>query len=65
MNSLGNENHYICVCTFPDFVNLRKEYIPKYYKVKPSVYKFSQLMQRASNNSQLSLKLHTFFKNIT
>ena len=41
-NVLGDEYHHILECT--KFVELRKKYVPKYYYVNPSMFKFVDLL---------------------
>ena len=42
-NDIGDEYHYIMIC--PVFKEIREIYLPKFYKNRPSVYKFNELMK--------------------
>ena len=52
LEDIGDEYHYVMKC--PIFDDLRKLYIPKYFTVNPSVYKFIELMKMEDK--------HTIFK---
>ena len=42
-NVLEDEYHFVIECSL--YKELRDKYIPKYYWVRPSMYKFVQLMK--------------------
>ena len=60
-NKLGDEYHYIMECSF--FTELRKKFVPKYYRERPNMLKFIQLMQRV-NESKCCYRLSRLFKSI-
>ena len=41
-NDLEDEFHFVCIC--PKYQSLRVKYIKKYYYIKPSMYKFGELL---------------------
>ena len=55
-NDIEDEFHFVLVC--PDYINLRNDYIPKYYSNRPSVLKFIKLIQ--TNNIYLLIKLSMY-----
>ena len=55
-NDIGDSFHYLLVC--PSLLNLRKQYIPKYFYNHPNIIKFRQLM--ATNTLQQLQKLTLF-----
>ena len=57
-NDIGDEYHYLMLC--PAFKDLRTLYLPKYYRERPSVFKFIQLMQVESG--PLLVKVARFFQ---
>ena len=59
-NDIGDEYHYIMIC--PAFKELREIYIPKFYRIRPSVFKFTGLMK--TNRKKLLFKLAMFTKEI-
>ena len=42
-SEVEDEYHFVIIC--PSYINLRQMYIHSYYFRKPSVFKFTQLMQ--------------------
>ena len=60
LEDIGDEYHYVLKC--PIFDDLRKLYIPKYFYVKPSVYKFIELMKMEDKHTLF--KMARFFKDI-
>ena len=42
LNDLENEYHFTLVC--PVYINIRRQYIQKYFYDKPSVYKYITLL---------------------
>ena len=42
-SEVEDEYHFVIIC--PSYINLRQMYIHPYYFRKPSVFKFTQLMQ--------------------
>lgn len=53
-----DEFHFVLVCHV--FADLRKKYIDKYYYVRPSAFKFIQLLQNESKT--VLIKLAKFIK---
>ena len=53
---IEDEYHFLLICTL--YSELRNRYIPKYYRCRPSVYKFVQLMQ--TEYSPLLCKIGAF-----
>ena len=60
LNDIGDEYHYVMIC--PAFKELREIYIPKYYKNRPSVHKFIQIM--SSDKRKVLFKLAIFIREI-
>ena len=58
LNDIGDEYHYVMIC--PAFRDLREIYIPKYYKNRPSVLKFTLLM--SSDKKKVIFNLAKFAK---
>ena len=56
---LEDEFHFVLIC--PIYSEVRQKYIPKYYRVRPSMYKFLQLM--STENVSLLRKLSSFVHN--
>ena len=50
---LEDEYHFVCVCPF--FQNIRIQYIKKYYFVKPSMFKFTDLLSTNNRNVLINL----------
>ena len=61
-NMLGDEFHYVCECENAQIVALREKYLPKYYKLRPNMAKFVNLMQDVSSNRILCQKMSNFFR---
>ena len=59
-NDIGDEYHYLMLC--PVFSELRNLYLPSYYKNRPSVYKFTELMQ--STNTKTLTNVAKFIRDI-
>ena len=63
-NDIGDEYHYLLKC--PQFNDIRKKYIKRYYYKRPNMIKFTQLL--ASENipklKQLSCFVEKIMKNI-
>ena len=59
-NDIGDEYHYLMLC--PAFRDLRILYLPKYYRERPSVFKFIELMKLESG--PLLVKVARFVKDI-
>ena len=57
-NDIEDEFHFICVRQ--SFTNIRKKYIKKCYYIRPSVFKYLQLLQ--SNNRTKLIILCLFVK---
>ena len=58
-NDIEDVFHFICIC--PSYDRLRKKYLDKKYYVRPSVFKFNQLMN--SDDGKQLLTLSRFIKN--
>ena len=41
LNDIEHEYHFVCICSV--YYNLRRQYLQKYFYVRPSVYKFIAL----------------------
>mgnify|MGYP001557678469 CR=1 FL=1 len=50
---LEDECHFVCVC--PGFIDIRKKYIKRYYYIRPSMFKFNELLNSQSKNILISL----------
>lgn len=59
-NALGDEFHYLFECSILN--DVRKKYIPRYYRQNPNAIKFESLMN--SDNKKLLTKLSLFCKHI-
>jgi hypothetical protein len=57
-SDIEDEYHFVCICHC--YNNIRRKYLKKYYYVKPSVYKFVQLLN--SNNKADLINLSKFVK---
>ena len=57
-NMIEDEYHAVCICT--RYVDIRKHYIKRYYRVKPSMFKFVQLLN--TDNIKEMQKLAVFIK---
>lgn len=53
LNDIEDEYHFILVCT--KYIDLRKSYIPRYYYVNPSMFKFIDLLK--SERKSLLIKV--------
>ena len=42
LNEIKDEYHFVVICPFYD--NLRNTYLPNFYKRRPSMFKFVQLL---------------------
>ena len=60
LNDLGDEYHYVMIC--PVFREIREIYLKKYYRNRPSVFKFTTLMQ--SKNHKIMTNLAKFIREI-
>ena len=57
-NDVGDEFHYLIIC--PMFHEARIQFIPKYFRVRPSVFKFLELIN--SNEKKTLTNLSKFIK---
>ena len=57
-NDIGDEYHYLISC--PIFHEARIQFVPKYFRVRPSVFKFLELVN--SNDKKTLIKLSKFIK---
>lgn len=62
LNQLGDEYHLLVECQDVDVVENRAKYIPKYYYLRPSAFKYVQLMKKAGSSYKLANKLGMFLK---
>ena len=46
MNEIEDEYHFILICPF--FKNLRENYIKRYFLIRPSTYKLTQLLENSN-----------------
>ena len=61
-NLIGDEHQYICECKSQKICSLRNKYLPDYYRKRPYMFKFCQLLNRISNNRVLCVKLSNFLR---
>ena len=61
-NLIGDEFHYLFVCTNPDVVNLRTRYIPKYYLRNVSIEKMAGMLSIC--HTELFKNLSFFLKGL-
>ena len=59
LNDIEDEYHFVCVC--PMYNDLRKKYIKNNYYIKPSVYKYLNLLKTEDKMELINLSL--FVKN--
>ena len=57
-SDVEDEYHFICIC--PKFETLRKQYIKRCYFVKPSMYKFMELI--STENKAILINLAKYIK---
>lgn len=57
-HDIEDEYHFLLIC--PLYTELRQKYVPKYYRCRPSVYKFVQLMQTEKNSLLSKLGAFSF-----
>ena len=60
LDDIGDEYHYVMIC--PAFKELREMYIPNFYKNRPSVLKFIQIM--SSDKKKILFNLARFIREI-
>ena len=58
LNEIGDEYHYLMIC--PIFEELRDEYLPVFYRNRPTTFKFHKLMK--TENKKLLINLAKFIK---
>ena len=58
-SDLEDEYHFVLIC--PAYVDLRQKYIPVYYRHRPSVYKFTQLMKTFKPRLIQNLALYVYY----
>jgi hypothetical protein len=61
---LGDEYHVMLECKHPTLVDKRQKYIPIYYRKRPNMLKFTQLLENCSGRNQLGLKVGLLSKEI-
>ena len=57
-NDIEDEFHFVCICE--KYKDLRTLYIPAYYRNRPNMFKFIELLQ--SSNNKILFKLSIFIK---
>lgn len=62
-NHIGNEFHYLFICTHPNVVSLRNRYIPTYYINNPSLHKMKGMIM--ISNISLHKRLSFFIKRLS
>lgn len=62
MTGLGDEFHYICLCTHDDIVNLRRKFVPDYYYKYPHITKIYYMLKYC--NVKVLTKLSMFIQKI-
>ena len=58
LNAVGDEFHYLFVCTDAAISNARNKYLPDKYTIRPNIHKFQELFQ--SSNVNLLRKVSNF-----
>ena len=56
LNDIENEYHFVCRC--PVYYNLRRQYLQKYFYVRPSVYKFIASLNSSKSKVLNNLALY-------
>ena len=56
LNDIEDEYHFVCIC--PVYYNLRRQYLQKYFYVRPSVYKFIALLNSSKSKVLNNLALY-------
>ena len=59
---IGNEFHYLFICSYPQISELRKQFIPQYYLRNPSLYKLKGMLSLC--NVTLYRKICEFIRKI-
>ena len=59
-NSTDIEDEYHCIIICPLYDSIRKKFIKSYYFVRPSVFKFTQLMQSGNKSEILNIAKFVF-----
>ena len=54
-NDIEDEFHFICIC--PCYNDIRKQYIPRNIFVKPSVYKYTEMLKTIDKNELIKISL--------
>ena len=62
LNKVGDEYHLFFECNNENVVRLRNKFIPLYYRNRPSIIKFCELI--SSNKVKLMENIATFLKNV-
>ena len=57
---MGDEYHQLFTCPNEIIKDLRVKYLKKYYYIKPSMYKFKQLMEKTSTSNKVAIDLARF-----
>ena len=59
-NIIGDEYHFVLECKHGSMVQYRNQYLPKFYRHRPSMLKFVTLMKNATENHKLAIKFGSF-----
>ena len=55
-SDIEDEFHFVCICSC--YSDLRKRYLKKCYYIKPSVYKFMQLLNSKNKDEMIKLAIY-------
>ena len=53
---IEDEYHFICIC--PCYTDIRKKYLKRYYYVRPSVYKYLDLLKTCIRKDIVGISLY-------
>jgi hypothetical protein len=59
---IGNEFHYLFICSYPQISEIRNKFIPEYYLRNPSLYKLKGMLSLC--NVTLYRKIYGFIRKI-
>ena len=62
MDELEDEFHHLFICNDTVIKEAISRFISKYFRVRPSIYKFVDLMYSMSENRKLAIDLAKFLK---
>ena len=63
-NTIGDEYHYVLECPYPAIKTVRNDVLSRYYKIRPSMQKFVQLMESISCNVIIAIKVGKLVREI-